>query len=141
MSTKKPDTVTITVLTSGLSLPGPSNPNAIWATAGRTALRGEVVEVERSETLDRNGDSWLDMDDEAQLARWSVVRFRVGDHVEAEGIRYIGEDDERITYRRREREVHEARKIADAVQRKAELNRIYALYGAPDSGQRTLSEG
>lgn len=61
MTTKNSDTVTITVLATGLTLPGPSNPNAYFATSGRTALRGEVVEVERSETVNRNGDSWLDV--------------------------------------------------------------------------------
>lgn len=135
MTTK---TVTITILESGFSLPGPANPNSFVATEGRTALRGEVVEVERSETLDRAGNSWLDMDDDAQLSRWGVVRFRKGNHVEAEGIKYLGDDDERITFRRREREILEARKLTDADERRAELKRIYALYGRGDSGQRSM---
>ena len=137
MTTKTPETVTITVLTSGLTLPGPANPASYFHTEGRTALRGEVVDVERSETVNRLGESWLDLGDEAQIARWGVVRFRIGDHVEAEGIKYLGDDDERITFRRREREILEARKITDADERSAELKRIYALYGRGDSGQRS----
>ena len=139
MTTKNSETVTITVLATGLALPGPSNPNAYFGTSGRTALRGEVVEVERSETLDRAGNSWLDMTDEQQEARWGVVRFRIGDH--SEGIE-LGDDDENgARYYQWMRATELAQKISDPAERSAALREIKAKYPEQNrTTQRTLTE-
>lgn len=49
---------------------------------GKTFYRGqEVVFGERAyeETKDRNGNSWLDLDDDAQYDLWDDVKFRRGE--------------------------------------------------------------
>lgn len=135
MSTKNPETVTITVLATGLSLPGKANPNAYFNTTGRTALRGEVVEVERSETVDRNGNSWLDLDDAAQEARWGVVRFRIGDH--SEGIELGDDDVNGARYYQWMRATEEAQKMSDPAERTAALRAIKAKYPEQNKSTQT----
>lgn len=50
---------------------------------GEVWYRGQELEFEvgsegYAQTLDRNGNSWLDLDDQEQMARWGLVRFRRG---------------------------------------------------------------
>ncbi|MEJ1091957.1 hypothetical protein [Microbacterium istanbulense] len=138
MTTKTPERVTITVLATGLTLPGPSNPNAYFATSGRTALRGEVVEVERSETVNRNGDSWLDLTEEQQEARWGKQMFVLGDH--SEGIE-LGDDDEYgARYYQWLKATEEARKISDPAERSAALREIKAKYPEQNRSSQTSTE-
>lgn len=138
MTTKNSDTVTITVLATGLTLPGPSNPNAYFATSGRTALRGEVVEVERSETVNRNGDSWLDLTEDEQEQRWGKQMFALGDH--SEGIE-LGDDDEYgVRYHRWLKATEEAQKISDPAERSAALREIKAKYPEQNRSSQTSTE-
>lgn len=127
------DTVTITVLRSGLTVP-----HTDFAT--RVALRGEVITLTSEQvasTEDRNGASWLELTDAEQEARWGVVKFVHGNH--AEDIAFLGDDDERIRWRRRERDVLAARKIPDDAERREAFRKINETYGQADSGQRSTA--
>lgn len=127
--------VTITVLRSGLMVPHNNFAN-------RVAYRGEVLHLtaEQVESAkDRNGFSWLDMTDEDQEARWGEIKFKIGDH--SAEIGFLGDDDSTVRFRRRENAVIAARRITDPVERAAALKEITDTYGAPDSGQRSISYG
>lgn len=118
--------VTITVLTSGFTVPGRAREGAYWGTDGRTALRGEVVEIDRSETLDRSGNSWLDLTEEQQEERYGKQMFILGDH--SEGIA-VGEDDVHgFRYKKWCRAVEEAQRIVDPAERSAALRDIKDKY-------------
>lgn len=123
------------VLASGLTV-------NLGERAGGVLYRGqtfEVTEEQYRETLDKSGRSWLDMTADEQEKRWGVQRFAEGTEL-PEDIRFVGDDDFAVRLIRRENETRAARKIVDDDERKAELKRINALYGAQDSGQRTITE-
>jgi hypothetical protein len=55
-----------------------------YGTRGTTLRPGEVFEVTeeiRNLNVNRNGESFLDLDDDAQRARWGSVRFSRGSDV------------------------------------------------------------
>ncbi|WP_374460126.1 hypothetical protein [Microbacterium sp.] len=126
MTSKTDPVVTITVLSSGFTVPGRAREGAYWGTDGRTALRGEVVEIDRSETLDRAGNSWLDLTEEQQEERYGKPMFTLGDH--SEGIA-VGEDDVHgFRYKKWCRAIEEAQRIVDPAERAAALARIKREY-------------
>jgi len=132
------ENMTITVWRSGLSVPDIVGP--VYS-ANRIAYRGEVVTLtpeQIEETRDRSGATWLDLSEAEQIARWGHVKFKLGDH--SAGVKFLGEDDSTIQFRRRENAVLAAQKIADAGERKAAFAKINELYGPGDSGQRTLRQ-
>lgn len=132
----KSNDVVITVWKSGFAVPDKVD----WS--NRICYRGEVVTLtpEHVEsTKDKNGNSWLDLTEDAQLERWGEIRFRHGDHSAEVG--FIGDDDSTVRFRRREIAVQRAQKIADAAERKAEFARINATFGAAQSTQRSTSYG
>ena len=124
--------VTLTVLRSGFTVPFDDY-------SSRTALRGEVITLSPSAveaTADRHGNTWVTMTEDEQVSRWGHVNFRIGDH--SEGIAFLGEDDERIRFERRERDIIAANAISDP-QARAEAHReVKRVYGAAQSTQRTL---
>ena len=51
--------------------------------AGKVRHRGEVIEITDDlyrDTIDRNGDSILDLDERRQVERWKRALWKVGDH-------------------------------------------------------------
>ncbi|WP_431806378.1 hypothetical protein [Microbacterium paraoxydans] len=133
MTRETSETVTVTVLGSGLTIPGRAREGAYWSAESRIALRGEVVEIDRSETLDRTGRSWLDLNAEQQKARWGRPMFELGDH--SEGID-IGEDDVHgFRYKKWVRDVEEAQRIVDPAERAAAFTRIKREY--PEQSRTT----
>lgn len=126
--------VTITVWKSGFQVPFDDF-------SSRVALRGELITLtpeQVEDTRDRNGNSWLDLTEEQQLARWGHVNFLKGDR--SSDVKFIGDDDERIRFRRRERAIIEAHALSDPEERADALHKIRELYGTPRSSQRTLNE-
>ena len=129
--TKTTEVVTITVLASGFTIPGRAREGSYWSTDSRTALRGEVVEIDRSETLDRSGNSWLDLTEEQQEERYGKQMFILGDH--SEGIA-VGDDDVHgFRYKKWCRAVEEAQRIVDPAARAAALREIKRDY--PEHGR------
>ena len=134
MTTEK--NLTITIWKSGFSVPEIAG--EVYS-RNKSYYRGEVVTLtpELIEmTVDRKGNSWLDLTEENQREKWGEVRFRHGDH--SAEVKFIGDDDSTVIFRRRENETLAARKIVDPAERAAALKRIHDLYGPVDSGQRTL---
>lgn len=132
--------ITITVLKSGLSIPDTSQTSPNYST-NRTAYRGEVLTFtseQVEETRDLNGNSFLELDEEAQTARWGAPRFAHGDVRDAEGIRIIGEDDISVMARLREQATKRADQISDPAERRAAHEAIRERFGAPQTSQRTL---
>lgn len=69
------NTVTITILRSGFTVPDfeQTRPNY---SSGRVAYRGEVLTFSPEAveaTRDALGSTWLDLDEEQQIARWGTV--------------------------------------------------------------------
>lgn len=134
------ESITITVLKSGLSLPDTSQTSPNYST-NRTAYRGEVVTFTSEEvesTRDLNGNSFLELDEEAQTARWGAPRFAHGDVRDAEGIRVFGEDDIAVMAKLREQATKRADLISDPEDRRAAHAAIRERFGAPQTSQRTL---
>ncbi|MFP1601893.1 hypothetical protein ACLD0U_04285 [Microbacterium sp. 2216-1] len=107
---KTTEAVVITVLETGFTVPHDRYSN-------RVAFRGEVITLtpeQVDDTRDRDGQTWLDLDDDAQRTRWGGVKFALGDR--SEGI-VVGEDD---THGRRYRQWQRARKLAEATSDPAE---------------------
>lgn len=130
--------VTITILRSGFSVPDIDERKY---SANRTAYRGEVVTLTPEQvegTRDLNGNSWTTLTEEQQLARWGHVNFALGDQREAEGIKFVGDDDEAQVHRFRERATAEADKISDPQARRAAHAAITERFGASQGTQRTL---
>lgn len=113
---------------SGLTLPG--IPAAEGGTAtGRVLRRGEEFEVTPelyAETLDRNGNSWLDLDENAQVQRFGHIKFLPGKC--PDGIR-VGDDDDGYLYREGQRAREYARAISDPEERAAALADVAKEYG------------
>lgn len=113
---------------SGLTIPGV--PSAVGGTmTGRTLRQGETFEVTAelyAETLDRNGDSFLDMDASAQTKRWGKVLWAEGPAPEGMG---IGQDDEGHRYREALKAREYALRISDPMDRALALKQVQVEYG------------
>ncbi|MER7447074.1 hypothetical protein [Microbacterium sp. NPDC097977] len=129
--TRPTEAFKITVLASGTTVPFDSF-------SGRIAYRGELVEITPEQydgTLDRFGNSWLDMDEHAQAKKWGMVRFLRGDHTA--DVAFIGDDDSTVRYRRRENAIATANAISDPAERRAAHAEVNRVYGRAESTQRT----
>lgn len=126
------ENIVITVMASGTTVPD------VTTYSNRVAYRGEVVEITPSMyegTVDREGNSWLDQDEAAQVRRYGKVRFRVGDH--SHEIDFIGDDDSTVVYKRRENAEIAARKLSDVDERVKALKAVNERYGPAQSTQRS----
>ncbi|MCC2031944.1 hypothetical protein [Microbacterium allomyrinae] len=125
----KPATGIYHVRASGLTVPGiPATPTG--TATGRVLRRGEEFEVTPelyAETLDRNGESWLDLTPEQQVTRWGQQRFGAGPT--PEGI-VIGDDDEGYLYRLGVAAREQALAVSDPGDRALALKAVYRDYGA-----------
>ena len=112
---------------SGLTLPGV--PAAVGGTAtGRVLRRGEEFEVTPelyAETVDRNGNSWLDLTPEEQVQRFGGIKFLPGSC--PEGVA-VGDDDEGYRYRQGLAAQEEALRLSDAADRALALKQAKAEY-------------
>lgn len=113
---------------SGFVIPGV--PSAVGGTAtGRVLKAGEEFEVTAelyAETIDRNGDSWIDLDANAQTKRWGKVLWAEGPAPEGMG---IGQDDEGHRYREALKAREYAERISDPMDRALALKEVQATYG------------
>ena len=114
---------------SGLTLPGvPAAPGAVLSATRRVLLQGEEFEVTPelyAETLDRAGNSWLDLDESAQLARWGEVRFAPGPKPDA---LTFGGDDSSYRIRAWQRDLAYAQAVSDPNERRAALAKVRAEF-------------
>ncbi|MEV4688917.1 hypothetical protein [Microbacterium sp. LWH3-1.2] len=114
---------------SGLTLPGvPAAPGAVLSATGRVLLQGEEFTVTPelyAETVDRNGVSWLDLDADAQLAKWGEIRFAPGPRPDA---LTFGGDDSSYRIRQWQRDLAYAQDVSDPNERRAALARVRAEF-------------
>ncbi|WP_347978681.1 hypothetical protein [Microbacterium sp. ProA8] len=114
---------------SGLTLPGV--PAASGGTAtGRVLRRGEEFEVTPelyAETLDRNGESWLDLTPEEQTRRYGHIKFLPGTRPDDIA---VGDDDEGYRYKQGLAAREYAQQISDPAERAAALAEVSAEYGS-----------
>ena len=110
--------VTFTVLATGMMVPFNDYEN-------RAGIRGEVINLTAEQvegTKNRYGQSWLYQSDEDQLARWSIVKFRLGDH--SEGITYADDDPHGVRLRLWQAATKYAQAISDPAERRAALQKV-----------------
>lgn len=113
---------------SGVTLPGV--PSAVGGTATGRVLRQweefEVTDELRAETVDRNGNSWLDLDAQAQVARWGSQKIAEGPA--PEGVT-VGADDDAVQFKAAFAKLEYARKISDPAERKLAVQKVWRDYG------------
>lgn len=112
---------------SGLTIPAVTA--AGDAATGRVLRQGEefvVTEELYAATLDRTGASWLDLDDQAQTARYGSVKWAKG--AKPEGME-VGGDDEGYRYRQGLKAHEYAERISDPMDRALALKQVQATYG------------
>lgn len=132
--TKTTENLVLTVLVSGTTLPYSEYENRVY-------LRGELVTLSPelvAGTEDRNGKTIADLaqDEERQLERWGVVRFKVGDHTG--GIKFVGDDDSTVTFRKRELAEERAKKLPSKDEVRAGLRAVSAEYGPRETSQHSM---
>lgn len=130
--TSDDDIVTITALTTGLTVPSAPGESGF---AGRVLLRGQTVKVNREDTLDRLGNTWLDLDTDAQIKRWGEQRFMIGTPTEADGITLGDDDIHGFRYRKWMAATEQARAISDPAERAAALAQVKRDF--PEQGVKT----
>jgi hypothetical protein len=110
---------------------------------GQVWSRGNQIHLSQShisQTLDRNGNSWLALvDDEgAQTARWGKVMIRRGPFPDGEPAWRYG--DQRWADARAE--AHSAAwKLGTEAERSAALKEVTRIYGAARKTSRTITGG
>ncbi|MGO4487053.1 hypothetical protein [Microbacterium sp. 2RAF4] len=120
--TPKTDTVTIHALKTGLTVPRDTYGGIVLYQGQTVTLTAKQIE----QTYDREGNSWLDLSEEDQRARWGEVRFGHGPAPEGMG---IGDDDAYgARYHRHQAEVEYAKKISDPDERIGALRQIAKKY-------------
>lgn len=122
---------------SGVTLPGV--PAAVGGTATGRVLRQyerfDVTPELYAETLDRNGNSFFDLDEPAQVARYGRVLWIEGEPPEGA---IIGADDEGLQYRAGTRAREEALLVSDPKERAAAVAEVERQYG---SALRPVAQG
>lgn len=111
---------------SGLTLPAVSRDAAA---PGRVLRQGEEFEVTQElydATLDRYGESWIDLSEAEQVARWGMAKFGTGP--KPEGME-VGGDDEGYRYRKGLKAREYAEQISDPMDRALALKQVQATYG------------
>ncbi|AZH78177.1 hypothetical protein CSX12_06715 [Microbacterium sp. Y-01] len=78
-----------------------------------------------AETLDRNQNSFLDLDEAAQVKKWGKVLWARGPAPEGMG---IGQDDEGYRYRKGLKAREYALAISDPMERARSLKQVQAEY-------------
>lgn len=112
---------------SGLTIPAVTV--AGDAATGRVLRQGEefvVTEELYAATLDRTGASWLDLDEQAQTARYGSVKWAKGAKPEE---LEIGGDDEGYRYRQGLAARQLAEQISDPMDRALALKQVQVEYG------------
>lgn len=120
---------------STITLPDETFSPSAWGSMGTLVNRGQQVEVSEARyeaTKDVNGDSWMDLDEEAQTARWGEVRFRWGET--PEDVRPWDNDPSLATLLR-ETELDEARKLENTAERADAVAAIFQKYGRGQTSQ------
>lgn len=106
-----------------------------WGSMGTLVNRGQQVEISEARyeaTKDREGNSWLDLDEEAQLARYGEVRFRWGET--PDDVR-PWDNDPSLANLLRETELAEARKLENTAERADAVAAIFKKYGRGQTSQ------
>ena len=96
---------------------------------GRVLKQFETFEVTDElieQTRDRLGNSWIELDAEAQTKRWGGVKFQEG---EPPADAVIGADDDAVQFKAAFRKLEYARKISDPAERKAAVQKVWREYG------------
>ncbi len=112
---------------TGLTLPAFSP--AGDAIAGKVLSRGETFTVSPETyelTKDRLGNSFLDLTEAEQVARWGMQRFGVGP---APDDMVIGEDDDYQNFKAAFAKLEYARKTSDPAERKAAIQAVWRDHG------------
>lgn len=112
---------------TGLTLPAFSP--AGDARPGRVLSRGETFTVSPETyelTKDRLGDSFLDLTEAEQVARWGMQRFGIGPAPED---MVIGEDDDYQAFKAAFSKLEYARKISDPTERKLAVQKVWRDHG------------
>jgi hypothetical protein len=120
------------VLVSGST--APNGPDASFV-----ARRGDQFTVDAKtyeSTLDRNGNSFLDLTPEEQIARWGVQRYAEGPKPDDV---VWGDDDEVVQLYRQAKERDEAYSIQDPASRRLAILELNARYGHVQTS-RTISK-
>ncbi|MEV8175913.1 hypothetical protein [Microbacterium sp. NPDC079176] len=120
--------ITAWVRSTGLTLPGvPSSETS--TTTGRVMKQGETFEITPelfAETLDRNGNSFLDLDEAAQVQRYGRVLWSEG---EPPADMAIGGDDDLVMLEKGLAALKYAKAISDPSERAAAVKAVFDEYG------------
>ncbi|BFM23070.1 hypothetical protein [Microbacterium sp. che218] len=114
---------------STITLPDETFSPSAWGSLGTLVNRGQQVEVSEARyeaTKDRAGNSWMDLTEEEQEARWGEVRFRWG--ASPDDVR-PWDRDEGLKNLLRETELAEARKLENTAERADAVATIFQKYG------------
>ncbi|CAH0158812.1 hypothetical protein SRABI98_00970 [Microbacterium sp. Bi98] len=99
------------------------------ALPGVVLFAGQTFTVTPEEyelSKDRTGHSWLDLDAQAQTARWGMVKFQEGPAPDGMG---IGEDSEFVMFERGMQALKYARGISDPRERALAVKAVWDEYG------------
>lgn len=106
---------------SGLTLPPVSRDAAAPGTVMRQGEEFEVTQELYDATLDRYGDSFLDLSEAEQVARWGMVKWAKGPKPEGTE---VGGDDEGYRYRKAQALKAYAEQISDPMERALALKQM-----------------
>lgn len=114
------------VRSSGLTLPPVSRDAAAPGRVLRAGEEFEVTEELYAATLDRYSESWLDLSEAEQVARWGMVKWAKGPRPEE---MEVGFDDEGYRYRKAQALKAYAEQISDPMDRALALKKVQTEYG------------
>ena len=121
-------------LLTSVTIPA-DNVGALRSASATVVNRGQTVTISPEQyeaTKDRLGNSWLDLDEEAQEVRFGEVRFRDG--VAPDGV-HPWDHDEGLKNLLRETELAEARKLENTAERADAVAAIFKKYGRGQTSQ------
>lgn len=112
-----------------ITLPDETFSPSAWGSMGTLVNRGQQVEISQARyeaTKDREGNSWMDLTENEQEARWGEVRFRWGET--PDGVN-PWDRDASLANLLRETELAEARKLENTAERADAVAAIFKKYG------------